>query len=288
METAIVSILKFAIFAFILARAFSSGFKHNVLGFGGGDEQQAPTAKETSAEAIQAQLNALPQIVSAQRQFGPELTQIQLDSLNRFGPQFAQASIALEKQFGPQLAEATLASQNVLDPSRSAGSQAIAKYLQGGPDQLTPEEEAKFRGDVRAAQSTRGLAESGFGAQDEFAQLTGLRQQLKSRYLETALSASGRLPTGGRASVNNASQAFGPGMLVQNVDPSSYMSYQSNLNSFNAQNQSQGSIGGQLLGSIAGAGLGALTGGVGTGIAGGLGGLLPGGGGFGAGYRGTF
>lgn len=61
-----------------------------------------PSASETSAQAIQAQIDALPKILAAQQQYGPGFSQTQLDQLNQFGPQFAQSALGLEQQFAPQ------------------------------------------------------------------------------------------------------------------------------------------------------------------------------------------
>lgn len=66
-----------------------------------------PAPGETSAEAIQAQIDAIPKILDTQREFGPQFTQLQLEELNRFGPEFAQVAIDLAREFGPQLAEQT-------------------------------------------------------------------------------------------------------------------------------------------------------------------------------------
>lgn len=60
------------------------------------------------------------------------------------------------------------------------------------------------------------MAESGFSAREEFEKLTGLRQQLKSRFLNVALAASGRLPAAGEATVTPQGTSQ---QLVQNVTP---------------------------------------------------------------------
>ena len=50
----------------------------------------APSAGETSAQAIQAQIDALPKILAAQQQYGGAFSQQNLDQLNQFAPAFAQ------------------------------------------------------------------------------------------------------------------------------------------------------------------------------------------------------
>lgn len=192
----------------------------------------APSPLETSQQAIQAQIEATPQILATQQEFGPQFTQLQLDQLREFGPQFAQEALALSGEFGPELAQQTREQQAILDPSRIAGSEAITSFLEQGPEALTAEEERQFTQDVRSAQSVRGLAESGFGAQDEFSKLTSLRQNLKNRFLNVALSASGRLPATGQATVGPSPQSFGPAPLVQNVSPGTFFGGQAAQNQF--------------------------------------------------------
>jgi hypothetical protein len=245
-------------------------------GGGGGSEPSpptppppAPSPSETSAQAIQAQIDALPKQLAAQQEFGPQFSQLDLEQLQRFGPQFAQAGVDLESQFGPQLAQATLESQNILDPSRGAGSQAIAEFLQAGPDDLSPEDLRQIQQSSRAAAAARGLSESGFSADDEVSRIFGARQNLKTRFLNTALSASGRLPAGGGTT---AQSGFGgQGQLVQNVSPGTFFGGQASANQLAGSIfNTQGSIfGNQLANQPAGIGgliAGSLAGGVGQGV----------------------
>lgn len=243
--------------------------------------QQAPT--ETSAQAIQAQITALPQILEAQREFGPQFQEEQLASLREFGPQFTEEAIGLTEQFGGRLAEQTRAEQAILAPERVAGSQAVADFISGGPDTLTPQEERDFRQDIRAAQQTRGLAQSGFGVQDELERLTRLRQDLKNRFLDVSLSASGRLPAAGQATIGQPQQQ---GQLVQNVTPSQIFSaqaaseetaasifktrFQPGTPGFNTRAAILGGVSGGLQGFATGGPAGAFGGAAVGGIKGGL------------------
>ena len=210
---------------------------------GGGDDPDpppppppAPSPTETSAQAIQSQIDALPQQLEAQQEFGPQFTQQQLDQLEEFGPQFTQQALDLSQEFGGQFAEQTLAEQQILDPSRVSGSQAINEFIQGGGDQLTPEEIREIEQSARSAASARGLASSGFSAQDEILRLLSVRQGLKDRFLNVSLSASGRLPAAGGQTVGQQPGAFGPGQLVQGVTPSTFFGGQA------SQNAAQSSI----------------------------------------------
>ena len=246
----------------------------------------APTAEETTREAIQGQVESLPDILAAQQEFGPQFAdqafQQQMRDITEFGPQAAEASLALQEQFGPRFAEALRAEQEAASPELGASRRVLTDYL-NQEELLTPEEERKMQQDTRAAQNVRGFAlESGVGAQDELKNMTALRQQLKERRLNIALSTSGRAPVTGQTQFQGGGQ-FGPGQLVQNVNPgqifglaSSNFGTQANIfgtQSANAQANAGGGLGAQL-----GAGaLGAFGGAFGMGSGLGAASMMPGG-----------
>lgn len=188
----------------------------------------APSAAETSAQAIQAQIDALPKILSSQQQYGPQFSQLNLEQLQKYGPEFAQAALNLQKEFAPQFA----AVERDLAPELVGAQKTLSDYL-GGTDQA--EYDALAPGllqQVRAGQSQRGLgAISPLGSIDESVQLQQLKQNLKDRRLNVALSTAGRVPIGGVPQIQGQS---GTGQLVQNVSPESIFGYQQGLNNFNA------------------------------------------------------
>ncbi len=240
----------------------------------GGDTPQAPTPPpapstlETSAQAIQAQIDALPKILSAQQQYGSQFSEEQLKSLQQYGPQFAQAALDLEQRFAPQYKQIS----DTLNPEIGVAQKNLADFL-GGNDQADYNALAPgILEQTRAGQSARGIgAISPLGSIDESVQLAQLKQSLKDRRLNIALSTAGRVPIGGMANVQGTT---GTGQLVQNVDPSQTIGYQSALNNFNSsvfstqgaiygnQMQNQGNPFGSILGGITGA----ATGGFGTSI----------------------
>jgi hypothetical protein len=212
---------------------------------------------------------------------------LELENLQRFGPQFTEAGLDLAETYGGRLNDLTRPEQAALAPERVAGSDAINQFLREGPEDLDPTERDQFLQDVRAAQQTRGLAQSGMGAVDELKKITGLRQSLKDRYLNVALSASGRLPAAGGSSV--ASPNTGMQQLVKNVDPATFFGGQASNNQFgasifntqggmfgsqagmyNSQMNNSSSPLGSILGGAAGMLVGGFTGGMGAGIAGNL------------------
>jgi hypothetical protein len=249
---------------------------------GGGAPEQptpapAPSMQETSAQAIQAQLEAQPQILAAQKEFGPQFSQLNLEQLQKYGPEFAQAALNLQKEFGPQFAQV----ERDLSPELAGAQTTLASYL-GGTDQA--EYDALAPGllqQVRAGQTARGIgAISPLGSIDESVQLQQLKQSLKDRRLNVALSTAGRVPIGGMQNIQGQS---GTGQVIQGPSSSDLFGYQQGLNNFNASIfNTQGSMYGQQLasqgdplGSILGGVAGGLTGGLSTGLGYGLTGAKP-------------
>lgn len=241
-------------------------------GGGGGDQPEPPpqpTAQETTAESIQAQVSSLPDILAAQQEFGPQFTQLDLEQLQQFGPQFAETLLGLQREFGPQITAALREEQAQLAPELTAAQGVLTEFL-GQEDLLTPQEERQLQQDVRGAQGVRGFAlESGLGAEQEIEELTRLRQELKTRRLNIALSTAGRVPIGGQSQFQPSQQAFGPGQLVQNVAPSQIFglagqNFATQGGIFGAQLSAQGGGAGGLLGGIAGGLAGSFLGPIGT------------------------
>lgn len=192
-----------------------------------------PSPAETTRQSIQAQVESLPEILEAQREFAPQFTQEELDLLRDFGGQFLQEQLELEKEFAPQITQLTREQQEILAPERIAGQEALEEFLTR-EDVLTEAERGRIQQQARAAQSVRGLAETGFGALDEARQLADLRRSLQSERINVALSAAGRVPTTGgfQTQTPNVSQ----GQLVQNVSPQDIFSLTNN-NFSNLTNQ---------------------------------------------------
>jgi len=236
----------------------------------------APSPMETSAQAIQAQIDALPKILAAQQQYGGQFSEQQLQSLQQYGPQFAEAALALQRQYAPQFAEI----ERSLSPELAGAQSTLANFLSSTDQQEYDALAPGILQDVRAGQSQRGLgAISPLGSIDESVQLQRLKQSLKDRRLNVALSTAGRVPI---SSFPQMQGQTGTGQLVQNVDPQSIFGYQQGLNSFNAsifgsqagmysqQQKSGGSPWGSILGSVAGSFAGPL----GASAGGALGGAL--------------
>ena len=275
------------VFIFSLGNGKGSKIPWAIRGGPGDDPDEpappppAPAPDETSAQAIQAQIDAVPKQLATQQEFGPQFTQLNLENVQRFGPQFAQAGLDLSKDFGGQFAEQQIAEQNILDPSRAAGSAALTEFLEQGPDELSPEDLATIRQDTAAASASRGLSQSGFSADAEVSRIFGARQALKDRFLNIALSASGRLPAAQTGSTVSPGQTS-TGSLIQNVNPSTFFGGQASQNQANASVfNTQGSIfGNQLAAQPPGVGgliAGSLASGFGSAIGTGVGFKLAGG-----------
>lgn len=188
----------------------------------------APSTTETSAQAIQAQIDALPKILAAQQQYGPGFSEEQLKSLKTYGPQFAEAALKLQREYGPQFAEV----ERSLSPELAGAQKTLADFFAQNDEAEYQSLRPGLLEDVRGAQSQRGLgAISPLGSIDESVQLQRLKQSLKDRRMNVALSTAGRVPIGQMPTVQGQT---GTGQLVNNVDPNSIFNYQSQLNNFNA------------------------------------------------------
>lgn len=202
---------------------------------GGGGEPQQPSApaappstQETSAQAIQAQIDALPKILEAQQKYGSQFSDEQLKSLEQYGPKFAEAALKLQQEYGPRFAEI----ERSLSPELAGAQKTLASFLDSTDQQEYDSLRPGLIEDVRAAQSQRGLgAISPLGSIDESVQLQRLKQSLKDRRLNVALSTAGRVPIGGMPQIQGQT---GTGQLVQNVNPQSIFGYQQSLNDFNS------------------------------------------------------
>lgn len=235
-----------------------------------------PSANETSAQAIQAQIDALPKILAAQQQYGPQFSGLELSQLQQYGPQFAQTALDLQREYGPQFADV----ERSLSPELAGAQSTLANFLSQTDDKEYESLRPGLIEDVRAGQSQRGLgAISPLGSIDESVQLQRLRQSLKDRRLNIALSTAGRVPISSMPTVQGQT---GTGQLVNNVNPDSIFGYQQGLNNFNAsifgtqaniygnRLQNSGSPMGAILGGLAGSVVGGAGTALGTRIGGGI------------------
>ena len=231
----------------------------------------APSPIETSREAIQAQIEAVPQILQTQQEFGPQFSQLELEQLQQFGPEFAQTALDIQKEFGPQFAEV----ERELAPELAESQRTLTEFLKGTDEEEFARLVPGLTEGVRAAQSFRGLGDiSPLGALDESIQVQQLRESLKNRRLNIALSTAGRVPISSFPQVQG--QTGGPGQLVQNINPQSIFgaqaaNQQTAASIFSTQagifaNQPPGILG-QIAGGIAGGAVGGFSGGIGTGFA---------------------
>jgi len=178
----------------------------------------APSASGTSAEAIQAQIDALPKILEAQKKYGTEFDNQYLAQMKTYMPQALETQIEMEKKYAPELFKLAQEQEATLNPEMATGRKVLNEYL-GQQDMLTPEELRIAKEDLRSSYGARGLGESGMAAEAELLELTKLRQSLKTQRLNTALSVLGLQPMNTQTSTQmSASPASGS--LVKNVSPS--------------------------------------------------------------------
>jgi len=218
----------------------------------GGSKPQAPAPPpappspgETSAQAIQAQIDALPKILAAQKEFGGQFSEEQLKSLSEFGPQFAQVGLDIANRFAPEFKKL----EGQLNPEIAAAQESLTNFLKQSDDAEFQSLRPGLLEDVRSAQSLRGLgAISPLGSIDESVQLQRLKQSLKDRRINVALSTANRVPIGGIPLQGGFGAQTGTNQLVQNISPESIFNAQNSLNAFNSSiyNTQGGIFGNQL------------------------------------------
>jgi hypothetical protein len=192
----------------------------------------APTVQETSAQAIQAQIDALPKILAAQQQYGSQFSEEDLKALKTYAPQFADIALSLQEEFAPQYKRIS----DILNPEVAEAQKTLTGFLQQTDEQEYQSLRPGLIEDVRGAQSQRGLgAISPLGSIDESVQLQRLKQSLKDRRLNIALSTAQRTPISGMVNMGQGTTSSGQQGLVQNVSPQSIFDYQTGLNNFNSQ-----------------------------------------------------
>ena len=187
-----------------------------------------PSTAETSAQAIQSQIDALPKILAAQKEYSGQFSEQQLKELNQYSGPFAEAALKLQAQYAPQYK----AISDILNPEVAAAQSNLTSFLTQTDDQEYNSLAPGVREDIRAGQSQRGLgAISPLGSIDEGVQLARLKSSLKDRRLNISLATAGRNPISGQANVQGTT---GSGQLVQNVTPQQTFDYQQGLNNFSA------------------------------------------------------
>ena len=254
-------------------------------------EVQAQTINptETSEEAIDAQIAAIPKILAAQKGSSRGFAQLDYENLKEFLPLYADLArgiqakdIAFQKANFPEVGAATGKLTDYLQGQDLAGqdagargdlSSAIDEYL-NGEDVFRPQQERQIKEDIRSGQLSRGQEQFGFSNVEEARGLTGLREQLRldrlntrlqkvnvenqlnMQALNTALSTAGRVPVSSGQQI----QFQQPGQLVQNTSPSQFFqtafqnqAAQMSADKFNAEQQSPfGQFAGNVLGTALG------------------------------------
>ena len=190
--------------------------------------QQPPSMQETSAQAIQSQIDALPKILAAQKEYSGQFSEQQLKELTQYSGPFAKAALDLQAEYAPKYKQIS----DILNPEIASAQKNLTSFLDQTDDQEYASLAPGVREDIRAAHSQRGLgAISPLGAVDEGVQLARLKSSLKDRRLNIALATAGRTPIGGMVQTQGTT---GTGQMVQNINPGDAMGYQQSLNNFSA------------------------------------------------------
>ena len=158
-------------------------------------EQPSPPPQPSTADAIQAYVEGLPQMYETQMQYAPLLQQQQIGLMAQAYPQLVGIEQGLQQQYAPQQAQRAWEMQQQYAPLMAQQQQSLQKQFEpeayaareelGGlfdEDYLTeyqPEESSGFSmakdrltQDIRGAQTARGMFHSGMGAEQEQQALT--------------------------------------------------------------------------------------------------------------------
>lgn len=150
----------------------------NNYGKGGGTvvETTAPPSSPSSAEAIEAWVNSLPQVYETQMQYAPQEAQQQLEMIQQFALPIGQALQQAQAALYPETA--------------GLQEQLAARASRGMEEGLTPEEEESYRQRLSANLGTN--IGSGVGANYVSRGLTEYEQGRKDYYSDLGLTTAGR------------------------------------------------------------------------------------------------
>jgi len=247
---------------------------------GGGSETQiiqpTPAPAPSTADAVQAYTENLPQMIETQMQYAPQLAQQQYDIQSGLAPEYAQQAWNMQQQYAPMMAQQQQELQQQYEPGAYQAMQGLGGLMEG--DYLTDYDTSgygegfeatrdRLKQDSRAAWSQRGLGMSGMSAEDESRMLAEfefpyamqqeqLRTQELGRRQNVALSLAGRYAIPNVQGVNTP-QVQTPSLMggydfgnVQSGMQQGYGAYTAASRPIATQNQQPDYLGGA--GAIAG------------------------------------
>ena len=241
---------------------------------GGGSEtkvyQPTPPPQPSTADAINAYIAGMPQMMELQMQYAPQLAQQQYDIAQGLAPQYAQQAWGLQQQYAPLMAQQQQELQQQYEPEAYAarqqmgdlmGGDYLTDYDTGGYGQGFDAARNRLQQDSRAAWAHRGLGLSGMSAEDELRTLSEfefpyamqqeqLRTQELGRRQNVALSLMGRYGVPNIQGINTP-QVGTPNLMggydfgnVQSGMQQGYSSYQQAARPMLTQNQQTDWLGG--------------------------------------------
>jgi len=254
--------------------------------------QPTPAPQPSTADAINAYIKGLPQMMGIQMQYAPQLAQQEYDIAQGLAPSYAQMAWELQQQYAPMMAQQQQELQQQYEPEAYAarqqlgdlmGGDYLSDYDAGGYGAGFDAARNRLAQDTRAAWAQRGLGFSGMSAEDEVKMLSEfefpyalqqeqLRAQELGRRQNMALSLMGRYAVPNVQGVNTP-QVNTPNMMggydfgnVQSGMLQGYGAYTQAARPIPIEQQKPDWLGGvgSILGGIgaigSGGGLGALLG----------------------------
>jgi hypothetical protein len=236
---------------------------------GGSDPQYiqapAPPAAPSASQSIQDYVNAYPQLVGLQQQYGPQTAGLDYQLFQQYAPKYTQTAQDIQSQVYPETSKL----------QESLATQA----LQGMNGQLPDWAKQQYQSDFNAGIGSNVNAP--IGVSDRNVGLLNLQKQWQDYYRNLGLSVAGRQPL-----QQTANPTFQNAGSSESVNP--FLSYGANTyasqvagyghqqqNSAYYRPQSAGSGIGSLIGGIGGASVGGPMGALaGAGIGGSFGGMF--------------
>ena len=200
---------------------------------GGGTtiHQPTPPPQPSTADAINAYIQGLPQMMQAQMEYAPQLAQQQYDIAQGLAPQYAEQAWQMQQQYAPMMAQQQQELQQQYEPEAYAARQHLGglmegdyltNYDTGGYGQGFDAARSRIQQDSRAAWAQRGLGFSGMSAEDETRMLSEFEfpyalQQEQLRAQELGRRQNMALTLAGRYGVPNVQGVNTPQVQTPNM-----------------------------------------------------------------------
>lgn len=182
---------------------------------GGTTFVQPPKSQSSAAatkEAIQAEIELLPQRFETELEFAPKFAEVDLRTIQQFAPEIVD--------LGRTFAREERALQEELYPGQIAAERALAEKIELGLEEgIPPDVEEAFLDRFRSEEAVGGRLGSPVGSINVARKLAGLSEAFRSQRVSEGLSFAGKLPVVGSSQFNVSRPQTSPTVTGQTVAP---------------------------------------------------------------------